>query len=82
MPLEAISAILRTLRTARQLTVPESAARIGVHKSTVYAWEAAAKLPEPAQLRRAVVVYDADQTVRARLAWLRGYGVEPMEHAA
>jgi transcriptional regulator with XRE-family HTH domain len=79
---EAIADILRELRVARGFDVATAAEEIGVHRSTVYAWEAAEKTPEPAQLCKAVQVYEAPKPVQDRLAYLRGFGVEPTPQAA
>lgn len=72
--MEAIGTILRLLRESRGLTVQSAAEAIGVHRATIYAWEAGDKLPEPEPLSRAVDLYAASKEQRDQLAHLRAYG--------
>jgi transcriptional regulator with XRE-family HTH domain len=74
---EAIGTILRALRESKGLTVQAAAEAIGVHRATIYAWEAGDKLPEPTPLARAVDLYEAPQEERDRIARLRAYGPLP-----
>jgi transcriptional regulator with XRE-family HTH domain len=73
--------LLRTLRQRAGLTVEEAAARIGVTRATVYAWEAGDKEPDKDSLRAAATAYDATEDERVRLAVARAFGVDAADAA-
>lgn len=74
--------ILRSLRERAGLSVPEAAEAIGVHKATIYAWEAGEKQPDPPALRKAMDAYGASDDERAEVARLKAFGPDTDAAAA
>lgn len=74
--------LLRSLRQRAGLSVVEAAARIGVTRATVYAWESGDKEPEKDNLSALARVYEATEEERVRLAIARAYGIEPTTAAS
>jgi DNA-binding XRE family transcriptional regulator len=66
--------ILRTMRERAGLTVVQAAERIGVRRSTIYAWEGGAKIPTAPNLRTAMDAYGASAEERDRVARARAFG--------
>ena len=73
---------LTTLRTSRGLSVPDVVERLGIPRSTAYAWEQPQSRPEPENLQALLNLYEATDEERLRAWELRAAGSAASAEAA